>query len=253
MIISTLLENGVLYLLLDNPPANALSVELLKQLDTVVKDAMSDEKVRILVVSGMGDKFFSAGADVNDISEAGTIAEIPEVIKNGQQVFNRIARSDKPVIACINGTSLGGGLELAMACHIRVCSKAARLGLPEINFGLIPSFGGSQRMPRLIGFSRGLEMILTGRIIGAEEAYAVGLVDRITPPDELRQTVKELAESIASRNALTLKNDLRLIREGLQHSLEEGLKLELELMQDVFPKTDIRKYKNDFLQNKKQR
>jgi len=253
MKITSSIENGVLYLLWDNPPVNSLSVEVLKQLDTMIKNADSDEKIKVLVLSGSGDKYFSAGANINEIAAARTADEMAALIKTGQAILNGIANSGKPVIANINGTCLGGGLELAMACHLRICSNSARFGLPEINLGLIPSFGGSQRLPRLVGFAKGLEMILTGRVIDADEAISIGLVNRIAAPAELPLAVRELAESIAVRNALTIRNDLRAIREGLKLTVEEGLELERKLMLEVFEQNDVNKILTDYLEKSKKR
>ena len=168
----------------------------------------------------------------------------------GQAIFNKIELFEKPVIAAINGPCLGGGLELAMCCHIRLAAEGARLGQPEINLGIIPGFGGTQRLSRLVGRSRALELILTGDLISASEAKAIGLVSQVLPPEELLRRAQGLARKIASKGHLAARAALRAIREGAELKLEEGLLQEAQLFGDLCDSEDKREGVSAFLEKR---
>lgn len=213
---------------LHNPPANVLNLSVLKELELVLNELEEEEYVRAVIVIGTG-RFFCAGADINELAHLNTVHGGSEFATRGQSLLNRIERSDKPVLAAINGTCVGGGLELALACHIRVAAPEAMLGLPEIKLGLIPGFGGTQRLPRIVGPSKAAEMILTGTSISAEEALRIGLLSGVVPPHELITYVERLAASITTHGKAAVEAALHAIRGGIDIPLAEGLAREAEL------------------------
>lgn len=196
---------------------NAISSELTTELSRLLDEIENDEELRVLVVTGAGDKAFVAGADINELVDRE--AKIGrKVSKERQEIFWRIENLQVPVIAAVNGYALGGGLELALACSIRICSEKAQFGAPEVKLGIIPGDGGTQRLPRLVGLGRAMEMILTGDFIDAQEAYRIGLVNRVTPPEKLMEAAMELARRIASRPPLAV----RYAKEAVNRSQEGG-------------------------------
>jgi len=182
----------------------------------------------VVIVTGTG-RFVCAGADINELAHLHTDHGGAEFASRGQALLNRIERSDKPVLAAINGTCVGGGLELALACHIRVAVAGAMLGLPEIKLGLIPGFGGTQRLPRIVGPSKAAEMILTGKSVSAEEALQIGLLSRLVSPHELIAQVEAIAASIAAHGNTSVGAALHAIRGRIDIPLSEGLAREAEL------------------------
>ncbi len=222
------ISHHVAWITLHHPPANVLNLSVLKELELVWNELEADEYVRVVIVTGTG-RFFCAGADMHELAHLTTVHSGSEFAVLGQSLFNRIERSEKPVIAAINGTCVGGGLELALACHIRVAAIGVMLGLPEIKLGLIPGFGGTQRLPRVVGASNAAEMILTGESLSAEEALRIGLVSRVVPPHELVAQVEAIAASIAARGKTAVEAALHAIRGGLDIPLSEGLAREAEL------------------------
>jgi len=222
------ISHHVAWITLHYPPANVLNLSVLKELEHVLNEVEEDEYVRVVIVTGTG-RFFCAGADVHELAHLTTVHGGSEFAVRGQSLFSRIERSEKPVIAAINGTCLGGGLELALACHIRVAATGVILGLPEIKLGLIPGFGGTQRLPRVVGASKAAEMILTGESLSAEEALRIGLVSRIVPPHELTAQAEAIAALIAACGKTAVEAALHAIRGGLDIPLSEGLAREAEL------------------------
>lgn len=222
------ISHHVARITLHNPPANVLNRSVLKELELVLNELEEDEYVRAVIVTGTG-RFFCAGADINELAHLNTAHGGSEFAAHGQSLLNRIERSDKPVLAAINGTCVGGGLELALACHVRVAVAGAMLGLPEIKLGLIPGFGGTQRLPRIVGPSKAAEMILTSESLSAEEALRIGLLSRVVPPHELITQVDAIAASIAVQGKTAVEAALHAIRGGLDIPLSEGLAREAEL------------------------
>jgi len=201
---------------------NALSAATLAELAEAVEDVAADESIRVLIVTGAGPKAFVAGADIAELATldaAGGLA----YAERGQAVFRRIETLGKPVIAAINGFALGGGCELAMACTLRIASDAARLGQPEVKLGVIAGFGGTQRLPRLVGRGAALKILLTGGIVPAEEALRIGLVDEVVPADALMTRAETLALEIAGNAPLALQRTLAAVDKGLDLSLEDAL------------------------------
>jgi len=196
---------------------NALSNELIEELGRLLVEVENDENLRVLVVTGAGDKAFVAGADIQELVERDALKG-RRVSQTRQRVFSRIENLTVPVIAAVNGYALGGGLELALACSIRIASEQAQFGAPEVKLGIIPGDGGTQRLPRLVGQGIAMEMILTGEFIDAQEAYRIGLVNKVVPPDELMEKTMELAKKIAKRPPLAVQ----YAKEAVNSSQEGG-------------------------------
>jgi enoyl-CoA hydratase/carnithine racemase len=222
------ISHHVARITLHHPPANVLNLSVLKELELVLNEVEEEEYVRVVIVTGTG-RFFCAGADIHELAHLTTVHSGLEFAVCGQSLFSRIERLEKPVIAAVNGTCVGGGLELALACHIRMAAAGALLGLPEIKLGLIPGFGGTQRLPRVIGASKAAEMILTGESLSAEEAFRIGLVSRVVPPHELMAETEAIAALITARGKSAIESALHAISGGLDIPLSEGLAREAEL------------------------
>ncbi|MBS0181894.1 MAG: enoyl-CoA hydratase/isomerase family protein [Nitrospira sp.] len=234
---------------LHNPPANVLNHSVLKELELVWNELEEDEYVRAVIVTGTG-RFFCAGADINELAHLHTEHGGSEFASRGQALLNRIERSDKPVLAAINGTCVGGGLELALACHIRVAAAGAMLGLPEIKLGLIPGFGGTQRLPRIVGPSKAAEMILTGKSVSAEEALRIGLLSQVVPLHELITQVEVITASITTHGKIAVEAALHAIRGGIDIPLSEGLAREAELFGRLCATSDKHEAAQAFLEKR---
>ena len=234
---------------MQSQPANVLSQSVLKELDQVFRELEEDEYVRVAVLTGSG-RFFCAGADIKELAEVSTAHRGTEFASHGQVLLNRIERLDKPVIAAINGTCVGGGLELALACHMRVAAAGVALGLPEIKLGLIPGFGGTLRLPRIIGASQAAELILTGELITAEQALVLGLVNRVVPAQDLLQETMAIAAKIAEKGRLAVRAAMRAIRSGLDRPLAQGLVREAELFGGVCETPDKKEGIQAFLEKR---
>ncbi|TVS13078.1 MAG: enoyl-CoA hydratase [Wenzhouxiangella sp.] len=204
---------------------NALNGQTLQELYAAIIDASGDDKVRVIVITGSGDKAFVAGADISEIREQSPI-EARRFSQFGQNLMSMIQSLDKPVIAAINGYALGGGMELALACHLRIASRNARLGLPEIKLGIMPGFGGTQRLLRLVGSTIALELALGGEPISAERAYELGLVNRVVEAGELEAAVQALAAPLTNAAPEAVRAILQAILQGADINLEAGLALE---------------------------
>src|SRR5512143_1983239 len=176
---------------------NALNIETMAEIKAVFTELASNNQIRGVIVTGSGEKAFIAGADIKELNRLNALSG-KDFAENGQDVFNTIQHFDKPVIAAVNGFALGGGCELALACHIRFASENAKFGQPEVNLGIIPGYGGTQRLARLVGEGRAMEMTLTGDPIDAQEAWRIGLVNKVVPAADLQKTCVELAEKIRS-------------------------------------------------------
>ena len=218
-------NNGIAEMIIDNPPMNALSTSVLNDIKEAVTNALKDDQVRVVVFTGAG-RAFIAGADIKEIKDLNNQTAGSDYLKNGQEVFDLIEKADKPFIAAINGFALGGGLELALACHIRLADEKAQLGLPEIKLGIIPGYAGTQRTPRLIGKARAAELILSGNFIKAKQAAEYGLVNRCAPEGEVINEAKKLAVAIATKGRPAIKTALKVIREGFDLPLDQAQKLE---------------------------
>lgn len=206
---------------------NALSAATFTELDQVFGELAADPAIRVILLTGAGGRAFAAGADIGELAAA-TAEDGAAFSRRGQQVFRRIETLGKPVIACIQGFALGGGCELAMACTLRLAADDARFGQPEVKLGVIPGYGGTQRLPRLVGRGAALKLLLTGEIIPAAEALRIGLVDEVAPAAELMQRSEALALAMAAQAPLAIAETLRVLDQGLDLPLEAGQQLESE-------------------------
>ena len=245
-------ENGVATLALNHPPANTLTLDLLLELEAAFDALAADRAVKAIIVTGSG-RFFIAGADIRVLAGISSSSEGTEMALRGQAIFNKIEACPKPVIAAINGVCLGGGLELAMCCHIRLAAEGARFGQPEINLGIMPGFGATQRLSRLIGRSKATELILTGDLISAQEAKALGLLSQVVPPEDLLRQAQGLAGKIASKGQLAVRSALRAIHEGTELGLREGLDLEARLFGELCDSEDKKEGTSAFLEKRQPR
>jgi enoyl-CoA hydratase len=246
------ISHHVARITLHHPPANVLNLSVLKELEQVLSEVEEDEYVRVVIITGTG-RFFCAGADVHELAHLTTVHSGSEFAVRGQSLLSRIERSEKPVIAAINGTCVGGGLELALACHIRLAAAGALLGLPEIKLGLIPGFGGTQRLPRVVGASKAAEMILTGESLSSEEAMRIGLVSRAVSPQELMAETEAIAALMTMRGKTAVEAALHAIRGGLDIPLSEGLAREAELFGRLCITSDKQKAVQAFIEKRQSR
>jgi len=211
---------------LNRPPANPINLAVLNELDTALTEWEKDKGVRAIIITGAGERGFSAGFDVKT---AGT-PDGAKAMSRGQEVFSHIEKYPKPVVAAINGFALGGGCELAMSCHFRIVVNGERvvLGQPEINLGIIPGWGGTQRLPRLVGKTRALEMLLLGTRITPAQALSIGLITRVSEPGQLMDDAKDLARILAKKAPIAVQMILDAVTRGLETNVDGGLKIELE-------------------------
>lgn len=218
-------DGGVVTITIDHPPLNVLSAQVGHELGEALDQIDGDPDASVVVLTGNGDRAFAAGADIRELQRlSGSDAE--EMTHRWHRLFRRIEGFRLPVIAAVNGVALGGGCELAMACDLRYASEKARFGQPEINLGLVPGWGGTQRLPRLIGRGRALELMMTGDMFDAAEAHRLGLVNRVTAPEDLMKTVGELAGRMAAKGGVALASIKTCVNEGLDQGLDEALALE---------------------------
>jgi enoyl-CoA hydratase len=220
------LTDGVARVTVNRPDKlNALNAIVIAELADAVTRIETDAAVRGVIITGAGTKAFVAGADIAELSEQGpTGGQTRSLV--GQQVFRRLERCGKPVIAAVNGFALGGGCELAMACHLRVASDTAKFGQPEVKLGIAPGYGGTVRLPRLVGRARALELLLTGDMIDAEEARRIGLVNRVVPADRVLPEAEALLKSILANGPLAIRACLTAVDAGLEMSVDQALLLE---------------------------
>lgn len=242
-------EEGIALVTIDNPPVNALSAQVLSELEAVLNEVARRQDVGVLILTGAGEKAFVAGADIKQFLELDTVAGI-DFAYRGQGIFNKIEELPVPSIAAVNGVALGGGCELALACDLRVAAENATFGQPEVNLGLMPGYGGSQRLPRLIGVGLAKELIYTGEAIGAQEAYRLGLVNRVAPKGQAVEEAKNLARKILSRGPLAVRLAKRAIDRGLQTSLRQGLALEAEYFGRLCGTEDAKEGARAFLEKR---
>ena len=229
---------------------NALDASTLRELRHAFLDFKDDETLRCVILTGSGDKAFVAGADIRELA-----ADTPEAARrraaDGQQVLDLIEGLGKPVIAAINGFALGGGCELAMACTLRVAADTARFGQPEITLGLIPGFAGTQRLARLVGKTRAMEMILTGALITAQDALTLGLINRVVPAAVLMREVSALAGDLAAMPRLALRYAMEAVNRGLEMPFADACRLEASLFGLLMATDDMREGTNAFLEKRK--
>jgi enoyl-CoA hydratase/carnithine racemase len=221
-------KEGIATIILNRPEAlNAFSKEVIEEILQAIEDVRTDEKVRVVVLTGAGEKAFSAGADIKAMAGM-TALKARELSSMGERLCVTLENLEKPVIAAINGYALGGGMEVAMACDLRIASENARMGQTEINIGLIPGWGGTQRLTRLVGMTKAKELVFTGKMIDAKTAEQIGLLNMTAPADKFREIVNQLAVDLASKAPVALKVAKALITKGANMSLDAALELERE-------------------------
>ncbi len=221
--------DGVARMTIDRPKAmNALNSLTLDEMETVFNHCRETESVRALVITGAGEKAFIAGADIKELAQM-TPLSAKDLAYRGQQVYALVEHMGKPTVAMVNGFALGGGLELALACNLRTAATTARMGLPEVSLGIIPGYGGTQRLTRVAGPAVAREWILTGDMFGAEEAHRVGVINRIFPPEELEAGTMKMVDSILSRGPIAVRFAIEAISRGSNMPQREGEILESDL------------------------
>ena len=244
-------QNGVGIITLNRPKAlNALNQATLEELNQIADRLAQDTSVKVIIITGSGEKAFVGGADIPQMQPMSAM-ESRNFAKFGQGVFNKIENLPQPVIAAINGYALGGGCELAMACDIRVASDKAKLGQPEVTLGITPGFAGTQRLARLVGKGRAKELLYTGDIIDANEAYRLGLVNKVVPAEELMPAVTALAQKILSRAPVAVQLCKAAVNEGLDTDLETGTAYEAEVFALCFATADQKEGMGAFVEKRK--
>lgn len=229
---------------------NALNIETIKELHHAFKKAETNKKTKVIILTGSGDKAFVAGADISEFADFNE-KQGKQLAAQGQELlFNFIENLSKPVIAAVNGFALGGGLELAMACHFRVASDNAKMGLPEVSLGVIPGYGGTQRLPQLIGKGRAMELILTAGMIDAKQALAYGLVNHVTTQEELLPFCEKIADKIANNSPVAIGAAIKAINASFKEGVN-GFAVEIELFGKSFETDDFAEGTSAFLEKRK--
>lgn len=227
---------------------NALNAKTIKEISSALDELASDHEVRVIILTGSGEKSFVAGADIKEFSDFNQ-EKAEELAKNGQNIlFNKIENLSKPVIAAVNGFALGGGLELAMSCHLRYASENAKLGLPEVTLGLIPGYGGTQRLPKLVGKGIANEIIFSAKMIPAQKAKEIGLVNEVFPIEELLTKTKELAKTIANNSPMAIS---RAIQATNLSDTDKGFETEIKFFGELFELKDKKEGVSAFLEKRK--
>ncbi|WP_432358301.1 enoyl-CoA hydratase [Sporosarcina sp. UB5] len=243
------IEDGVATVAIDRPPANALSSGLIQEIDRMLDKVENDESVRVIVLHGEG-KFFSAGADIKEFTTVTSGEQFSKLASAGQDVFERMESFNKPIIAAIHGAALGGGLELAMGCHFRIVAAKAKLGLPELQLGLIPGFAGTQRLPRYVGMAKAAEMLLTSDPITGEEAVRFGLANHAYSDEELLPKTMDMAKKIAKKSPIAVKAALQMLQYTKTASFYEGVKAEADSFGEVFVSEDAKEGIQAFIEKR---
>jgi enoyl-CoA hydratase len=222
-------KDQIAYVTIDRPKVlNALNMAAMGELGTIFTQLKDDREVRVVILTGAGEKSFVAGADIGELQKNNPV-EAKEYTHRGQAVLNLIENLGKPVIACINGFALGGGCEMALACTMRLASENAKLGQPEVKLGIIPGYGGTQRLPRLVGKGIAMQLLLTGEMITAQEAHRIGLVNEVVPAGQLIARAETIAQAIIKNAPLAIQYCLEAVNHGMEMTLAEGLYLEANL------------------------
>lgn len=243
-------KDSVARIVINRPEVmNALNSKTMDELESIVETIEKDRSIRAAIITGAGEKAFVAGADIQELE----ILDGPNgkaFAQRGQIIFKRFEDLDRPVIAAINGFALGGGCELALSCHIRYASENAKFGQPEVNLGIIPGYGGTQRLPRVVGVSTAIQLILSGEIIDAPNALRIGLVSKVTPREHLIPTVEDLIQTILSRGPVAVRHALAAIKYGMEMTMGAGLDLEANLFGEVCATDDKREGTSAFLEKR---
>jgi enoyl-CoA hydratase len=247
----TEIENGILTITVNRPDKlNSLNNKTIEELHEALLEAENEKDIKAIIITGAGTKAFVAGADIAEFADF-NVTQGRQLSATGHfKIFNFIENYSKPVIAAINGFALGGGLELAMACHIRVASDNAKMGLPEVSLGVIPGYGGTQRLAQLVGKGKAFEMIVTADMINAEEAFRLGLANYVTKQEDLLSKCKEIGSKIALRSSVAIKTAIKVINAGYNKQ-ENGYEVEIEEFGKMFGTQDFKEGVNAFLEKRK--
>ncbi|MDP4283592.1 MAG: enoyl-CoA hydratase-related protein [Bacteroidota bacterium] len=245
----TSLENKIYTITINRPEKlNALNQIVLNELEEAIKIVYEDDSIKAVIITGVGEKAFVAGADISEFIKLKD-DEGAALAKRGQDIFSQIENCPKPIVAAVNGFALGGGCELAMACHFRLASANAKFGQPEVNLGLIPGYGGTQRLSMLVGKGKAMELIMTGNMIGAEEAKALGLVNYVELPENLITKTKEILEVILTKSPLAISKVIEAVN-AFYESGKDGFNEEIHLFAQVFISNDKKEGTTAFLEKR---
>ena len=247
--LSWTVEENVAIATISRPPANALSQGLIQDVNALLDAVEHDDAVRVIVIHGEG-RFFSAGADIKEFTSVQSGEEFAGLAKNGQDVFERLESFSKPVIAAIHGAALGGGLELAMGCHMRFVTEKAKLGLPELSLGIIPGFAGTQRLPRYVGVAKAAEMMFTSDPISGAEAVQWGLANRAFSDEDLLPETLNIAKKIAKKSPIALKAAIQMLQYGKSPSFYDGVSAEANSFGEVFVSRDAKEGIQAFIEKR---
>ena len=247
----TKVENGIGWIEINRPDKlNALNSKTINEMHTAFTKFQKDEKVKVVILTGSGEKAFIAGADISELVSFDFFTG-KDYVENGQKLTIQMENFPKPVIGAINGFALGGGTEMALACHMRIASENAKMGQPEVKLGLIPGFGGTQRLARLVGKGQAMELILSGRVIDAQEALRIGLVNQVVPLAELRTRVTAIAKEMMANGPIAIEYSISAINQGLDVTLKKGLEIESELFGKICSSNDSKEGTSAFLEKRK--
>ena len=244
-------EYHIAIITIDRPEAlNALNEKVIDELTTVFKETINDNKVGVIIITGTGEKSFIAGADIKAMQEMNQSLAL-EFGKKGQMLTRIIENSPKPVIAAVNGFALGGGCEISLACHMRIASDNARFAQPEVSLGILPGWGGTQRLPRIIGYGLANEMIITGRMINAEEGHRIGLVNHVTTISVLINKCKEVSSKILQNGPNAIAQSLKCINDSIGLDLDKGLDMEVTRFSELFSTEETKEGLSAFVEKRK--
>jgi enoyl-CoA hydratase len=243
------IDGHVATITINNPPRNIITLPLMDELEGVIDALSENPAAKALVLTGNGSVFI-AGADIHEILAIPNAIEGEKLSKRGHLLFNKIEWMRKPVIAAINGFCLGGGMELALACHIRIAGDRSRLGLPEIGLGIMPGFGGTQRLPRCVGTAKAMELILTGDMISAEEAKMIGLVNRVVPEADVLKEALGIAKKISAKGGMAISSAMKAISEESIMRISVGLSLEAEIFGTLCETADMKEGLSAFIEKR---
>jgi enoyl-CoA hydratase/carnithine racemase len=246
----TAIEENIFQITIDHPPLNTLNPQTLQDLESALAEFIADPTCKVAIISGGDKAIFVSGADLVEAEGLIASGEIKDFILRGQRVFQSIADCPKPVLAAINGLALGGGMELALACHIRIMSERAKMGQPEISLGIIPGWGGTQRLPQVVGLAKATELILTGESISAQEALRINLVNKVVPRKEVMKAARELAKKIAGKSSLAVRAAMESLCMSTQLPITAGLAYEAGRMMALTSSADAREGLRAFLEKR---
>lgn len=244
-------QDGIILITINRPKKlNALNIDTIQELHEAFDTANKDKNIKVIIITGSGEKAFVAGADISEFSDF-DVEEGQELAAEGQELlFNLIENLSTPVIAAVNGFALGGGLELAMACHFRLASNNAKMGLPEVSLGVIPGYGGTQRLPQLVGKGRAMEMIMTAGMIDANQALNYGLINHVTTPEELLPLCEKIAGKIMRNSSVAIKSAIKAINANFKDGVN-GFDVEIEQFGNCFGTDDFKEGTSAFLEKRK--